>query len=172
MQFSLCVHLLDLLESAFCNNEFVAVEDVINIDGVYQRGLDTRDVGCALDQFLIYLWHNDKRFLIGAEFGKHLHNGLGLVILNRDVVYNNQVVVGNLGGKCGFQCQSLNFLWQGVAVVSWLRTQRDTAVCPLWSSGGALSCTACTLLLPWFAAAAGNLGAGQGDWVPWRWLAR
>ena len=68
-------------------------------------------LAALLISFLIYLWHNDKRFLIGAQsFGKHLHNGLGLVILHRDVVYNNQVVVGNLGGKCGFQCQSLNFL--------------------------------------------------------------
>ena len=50
MQFSLCVHLLDLLERTLCNDELVAVEDVINVDGVYQRSFNTRDVLQAIQR--------------------------------------------------------------------------------------------------------------------------
>src|SRR5699024_179172 len=48
-----------------------------------------------------------------------------------------------------------------VAVVTGLRAQGDTTVCPLGSADGTLSCMASALLSPGLAATAANLCAGQ-----------
>ena len=115
----------------------------------------------SLDNEAVHFGKHDQCFLRGAEICEHADDRLGLVLIHRDVVDDDHLAVCNLGRQSTEQRDSLHTLIERYAVAAGIRAKRDTAVCPLRSTGTSLSCTTGTLLLPGLLAAAGYFRAGQ-----------
>lgn len=107
--------------ASFTIDKGVAIQDVINVQGVDQSGFDTGNVRGALDHLQVYIRHHDQSLFARIAGFQHLDDCLGFKSLEIDLFHDQEIVVLHLAGQRGFHCQPLYLLVKGVAVITRLR---------------------------------------------------
>src|ERR1700733_1026964 len=134
----------------------IVVQQVVRLHRVRSHELDALEIPAGELKVTILAVRNDQRRLrvlqVAERFGEHL----GLVRIERPLVDDRQLLVGEFGRKRRAQRAEQHFLGQRIAVIARLRSVNRSAMAPERRPNRADARAAGALLPPKLAASAAN----------------
>ncbi len=149
------------LAASNAEDQLVGVDNIVGVDAG-SGGLDTGDVGGALDELGVQSVIDDQVLLACADSGQESNDGLGLVLVAAILSTTIMLPLAALSDRALSRARRLTFLLMVVVVAAGLGAQSNAAVGPLRSTDGALTSVAGALLAPRLLAAAADFLADLG----------